>query len=233
MGKYEIEYYATVGQHGSVGRYDAFDEAKQKALIFLKRERKEGNLDNGDLQYIGIDSNDKFAVLFITPSYISDMRPYAFSDKGSYDIFMKAAEKCLETGKPQVGKYRISKQAVIDYLISKGNNPGEAETMVLNNYEYTTRTYPQATVAKLAEIIRSINENVGEHNLVADTKSDSMANDQDLMSIRSNGELLGYIEMVDGKITTSGIIGENTYDNFVDLIRGLQGFNIKIDDFLF
>ena len=45
--------------------------------------------------------------------------------------------------------------------------------------------------------------------------------------------LLGYIEIKDGKITTSGIIGENTYDNFVELIKGLQGFNIQIDDFYF
>ena len=36
---------------------------------------------------------------------------------------------------------------------------------------------------------------------------------------------------LDGKITTSGIIGDNQYDNFVELIKGLQGFDIKIDEF--
>ena len=51
------------------------------------------------------------------------------------------------------------------------------------------------------------------------------------MSIRQNGEKLGDIEIVEGKITTSGIIGYNQYDNFVELIKGLQGFDIKIDDF--
>ena len=52
-----------------------------------------------------------------------------------------------------------------------------------------------------------------------------------LMSIRQNGIRIGDIEIVDGKITTSGIIGDNQYDNFVELIKGLQGFDIKIDDF--
>ena len=55
--------------------------------------------------------------------------------------------------------------------------------------------------------------------------------DQHLMSIRQNGKRIGDIEIVDGKITTSGIIGDNQYDNFVELIKGLQGFDIKIDEF--
>lgn len=54
---------------------------------------------------------------------------------------------------------------------------------------------------------------------------------QNLFSIRKNGEVLGYIEAKDGKIVTEGIIGENTYDNFVELIKGLQGFGIEIDNF--
>jgi len=55
--------------------------------------------------------------------------------------------------------------------------------------------------------------------------------DQYLMSIRSKGEKWGDIEIIDGDIVTSGFIGYNTYDNFVELIKGLQGFNIKLDDF--
>lgn len=51
------------------------------------------------------------------------------------------------------------------------------------------------------------------------------------MSIRQNGKWIGDIEIVDGKITTSGIIGNKQYDNFVELIKGLQGFDIKIDEF--
>ena len=57
--------------------------------------------------------------------------------------------------------------------------------------------------------------------------------DQHLMSIRSNGNEMGHVETENGKIVTNGYIGENTYDNFVELIRGLQGFGIKIDDFFF
>lgn len=60
-----------------------------------------------------------------------------------------------------------------------------------------------------------------------------MQKDQHLMSIRSNGKEIGDIEIKDSKIVTSGYIGDNTYDNFVELIRGLQGFDIKIDDFFF
>lgn len=55
--------------------------------------------------------------------------------------------------------------------------------------------------------------------------------DQHLMSIRQNNERIGDIEIVDGKITTSGFIGNNQYENFVELIKGLQGFDIKIDEF--
>jgi hypothetical protein len=55
--------------------------------------------------------------------------------------------------------------------------------------------------------------------------------DQPLLSIRSNGQERGWIEAKDGKLVTTGEIGENTYENFVELIKGLQGKDIKIDDF--
>ena len=52
------------------------------------------------------------------------------------------------------------------------------------------------------------------------------------MSIIKNGVVLGYIGAKDGKIVTEGaVIGENTYDNFVELIKGLYGFGIEIDNF--
>ena len=57
--------------------------------------------------------------------------------------------------------------------------------------------------------------------------------DQHLMSIRVNGECIGHVEIEHGKIITNGIVGENTYENFVDLIYGLQGFGISVDDFYF
>ena len=55
--------------------------------------------------------------------------------------------------------------------------------------------------------------------------------DQVLFSIRKNGECLGYIEIIDGEIVTSGIIGENVYKNWIELIKGLQGLEIEIDSF--
>lgn len=57
--------------------------------------------------------------------------------------------------------------------------------------------------------------------------------DQHLMSIRIDGECLGHIEILEGKIVTEGLIGNNTYNNFVELIYGLQGFGIEIDNFFF
>lgn len=65
-------------------------------------------------------------------------------------------------------------------------------------------------------------------------KNLDLTKDQDLMTIRINDEFIGGVEILDGKITTYGMIGQgNTYDNFVELICELQGFDIKIDDFFF
>jgi len=48
--------------------------------------------------------------------------------------------------------------------------------------------------------------------------------DQNLFSIRKNGEVLGYIESKNGKFV-------NEYETLTDLIKGLQGFGIAIDNF--
>jgi hypothetical protein len=55
--------------------------------------------------------------------------------------------------------------------------------------------------------------------------------DQVLFSIRKDGECLGYIEVIDNIYHTNGQIGENQYINFVELIKGLQGLDIAIDNF--
>ena len=72
--------------------------------------------------------------------------------------------------------------------------------------------------------IKKFNENYKSEKL-------DLQRDQHLMSIRQNGERIGHIEIVDRKIRTTGVIGYNQYDNFVELIKGLQGFDIKIDEF--
>ena len=72
--------------------------------------------------------------------------------------------------------------------------------------------------------MKKLNENYNQDKL-------DLQKDQHLMSIRQNGKKIGDIEIIDCKITTTGIIGDNQYDNFVELIKGLQGFDIKIDEF--
>ncbi len=64
-------------------------------------------------------------------------------------------------------------------------------------------------------------------------KDIDFSKDQHLMSIRKNGECLGHIEIENGKIITSGFIGNNTYNNFIELIYGLQGYDLEIDNFFF
>jgi len=66
-----------------------------------------------------------------------------------------------------------------------------------------------------------------------DYKNLDLTKDQFLMSIRPKGGEVSYVEIKNGKIVTSGFVGENTYENIVDLIYGLQGHGIKIDDFYF
>ena len=56
---------------------------------------------------------------------------------------------------------------------------------------------------------------------------------QYLGSIIIDGIPLGYIEIEDNKIVTSGFIGDNKYSNWIQLIYGLQGFDIAIDNFYF
>ena len=72
--------------------------------------------------------------------------------------------------------------------------------------------------------IKKFNENYESDEL-------DLQRDQHLFTIRQNDECIGYVEIVNGKISTSGIIGYNEYDNFIELIKGLQGFDIKIDEF--
>jgi len=54
---------------------------------------------------------------------------------------------------------------------------------------------------------------------------------QPIFSIRKDGEILGYIESQDGELVTSGTIGENKYNSLIELVKGLQGFGISIDNF--
>ncbi len=63
---------------------------------------------------------------------------------------------------------------------------------------------------------------------------------QPLLSIRprrEDGRLdvdnVSHISIEDGELVTEGPVGEGRYENFVELIHGLQGKGIAIDDFYF
>jgi len=103
---FEVEYYLTVGQHGHVDSYPKFETAYKEALKFKAREEKEGNLKDGEVEYIGINSNtNKFAVLFVTKTYIKNTDVNHFSDEMAYNKWIEVANKCLETGEPQIGDF--------------------------------------------------------------------------------------------------------------------------------
>ena len=60
-----------------------------------------------------------------------------------------------------------------------------------------------------------------------------MSKDQHLMSIRlrnDNMKHIGDIEIKNGNIITTGEVGNKTYNNFVELLKGLQGYGISMDD---
>jgi hypothetical protein len=74
------------------------------------------------------------------------------------------------------------------------------------------------------------NQNINKI-IMEELKNLDLSKDQPLMSIRKNGQqLLGYVEIQDGKIVTNGQLGYNEYENFVHLIWGLMGFGINIDE---
>jgi len=55
---------------------------------------------------------------------------------------------------------------------------------------------------------------------------------KEIFIIRQDKTPIGYIyQDEDGDLVTEGQIGYNTYANWIELIKGLQGFGIAIDDF--
>ena len=56
----------------------------------------------------------------------------------------------------------VDAKKVVAYLIKKGNNPKEAESMVKKELAGAIKAYPNAPVAKIAEYIRSVAEELNE-----------------------------------------------------------------------
>lgn len=107
---YIISYYATVGEHGEAGKFRDFKSAYTAAISKIKGKNSEGESFLDGLEYVGVEATwetDKdFAIIFVQASYIkhinSDQNFKAPEDR---KIFIDAAKKCLQTGKPVVGKF--------------------------------------------------------------------------------------------------------------------------------
>lgn len=103
---FEVEYYITVGQHGSMASYKTFDEAYTAALKLYKNEKKEKNLNENETRYIGVNSNtNEFAVIYTDKWYIDYVEEHMFKKKKNYKTWKSVAEKYLETKEPQKGTY--------------------------------------------------------------------------------------------------------------------------------
>jgi len=98
---YNVEYYATVGQHGSIGDYPTFD----KAMRVAKGRVKEFLADD-EIEYFGISGNGpEFAIFKMTNDYYKRIYAGDFDTSADAKKFMQAAQKVLKTGKPVIGKY--------------------------------------------------------------------------------------------------------------------------------
>jgi len=65
-------------------------------------------------------------------------------------------------------------------------------------------------------------------NLMED--AEDLQKNQFVFSVRKDGNV-GYISTNDGRFITEGFIGECEYNTWQDLIKGLQGLDIAIDNF--
>lgn len=101
--RYYIAYYKTVGEHSAGRSYTSFKSAFNNAKINLKdKEFMDG------LEYLGVEGITKaseFAILFVTKSYLSRLNANMFDSPNDYNIFKSVALKCLQTKKPQLGKF--------------------------------------------------------------------------------------------------------------------------------
>lgn len=103
-GRYEVEYYDIRGGHGDAGKSSNFKGALKQAIDLYKREKKQGFLGTST-GYIGVDSNDEFAVVYITKEYLNNISSNDFGSPDAKSKFIEVAKKALQTGKPQTGKY--------------------------------------------------------------------------------------------------------------------------------
>lgn len=104
-----IAYYSSTGEHGEAGTFRDFKSAYRSALTQMKGKNDEGESFLDGLEYVGVEATWKtipeFAIMFVTKEYIRKISTNWFNSPEEAKIFKAAAEKCLQTGKPVIGKY--------------------------------------------------------------------------------------------------------------------------------
>ena len=104
--KYEVEYYAYVGEHGHVGSYLDYATAYKEAMDLYKREEKNADGSLKELSYIGINGDgDEFAIIYMSQDYLRNATGSDFKDEFAYESWVDVAKEVLKTGKPQKGNY--------------------------------------------------------------------------------------------------------------------------------
>ena len=57
-----------------------------------------------------------------------------------------------------------------------------------------------------------------------------MSLDKDILTIRKDGKYFAHVTLEQDIYVTWGNIGENKYNNLIDVLKSLDGFDIHLDD---
>lgn len=104
---YSVEYAGKYGGHGELTREYDFDKAVEEAKS-MKREHIQKEIDDEVLDktiYIGVSSNDKFAIIYMTIEYYNHIKAHTKDDDIYGKQWLEVADKYIETGKSQIGEY--------------------------------------------------------------------------------------------------------------------------------
>lgn len=100
---------------------------------------------------------------------------------------VKEVEKALRLANEEVmaeevelDEAKVSPEAVVAYLVKKGSNPKDAEKQVEKQFKYAVKMYPNAAVAKVAEIVMSLDEAKGDYETYHKTMSGALQHAYDV-----------------------------------------------------
>lgn len=105
MTKFEVSYYAVVGEHGWAFQTDSFKEAIKEAHKLKRRCKKELGSEVLMIEVSGFMGEKDFAVVYMTPEYLLQIKADYFSSSDDYYTYREVAEKCIKTGKTVKGRY--------------------------------------------------------------------------------------------------------------------------------